>query len=33
VPTTVQPWTMPVVVAEPDGQGLNGHNPAAPGES
>jgi cell division protease FtsH len=27
VPTTVEPWTMPVIVAEPDGQGLNGHNP------
>jgi cell division protease FtsH len=26
-PAHVEPWTMPVVVAEPDGQGLNGHNP------
>jgi cell division protease FtsH len=30
VPTTVQPWTVPVAVAEPDGQGLNGHNPEQP---
>ena len=27
LPVSTQPWTMPVVVAEPDGQGLNGHNP------
>jgi ATP-dependent Zn protease len=28
VPVTAAPWTMPVVVAEPDdGPGLNGHNP------
>jgi cell division protease FtsH len=26
VPGVVQPWTMPVTVAEPDGQGLNGRN-------
>jgi hypothetical protein len=25
-PANVQPWTMPVVVAEPDAQGLNGQN-------
>jgi cell division protease FtsH len=30
VPTSVEPWTMPVIVAEPDGQGLNGHNPDQP---
>jgi cell division protease FtsH len=30
VPTSVEPWTMPVIVAEPDGQGLNGHNPEQP---
>ena len=33
MPTAIEPWTMPVVVAEPDGFGLNGHNPADPGES
>jgi cell division protease FtsH len=27
VPANVQPWTVPVVVAEPEGPGLNGHNP------
>jgi len=32
VPASAQPWTMPVVVAEPDGQGLNGHNPADPAD-
>ncbi len=26
-PANVQPWSLPVAVAEPDGQGLNGHNP------
>ena len=30
MPTTVQPWTIPVAVAEPDGQGLNGHHPEQP---
>jgi len=33
VPAHVEPWTMPVVVAEPDGQGLNGHNPEEPWDS
>ena len=33
VPANVQPWSLPVAVAEPDGSGLNGHNPANPGES
>jgi len=33
VPASVQPWSMPVALAEPDGPGLNGHNPANPGES
>jgi cell division protease FtsH len=33
VPANVQPWSLPVAVAEPDGPGLNGHNPADPGES
>ena len=33
VPANVQPWSLPVAVAEPDGQGLNGHNPVNPGES
>jgi ATP-dependent Zn protease len=28
--TTVQPWTIPVAVAEPDAQGLNGHHPEQP---
>jgi cell division protease FtsH len=28
--TTVQPWTIPVAVAEPDGPGLNGHHPEQP---
>jgi cell division protease FtsH len=27
VPANVQPWSMPVALAEPDGPGLNGHNP------
>ncbi|MGH3257553.1 MAG: AAA family ATPase, partial [Streptosporangiaceae bacterium] len=27
VPVNSQPWTMPVVVAEPEAPGLNGHNP------
>ena len=27
VPVNVQPWSMPVALAEPDGPGLNGHNP------
>jgi cell division protease FtsH len=31
--STAPPWTVPVAVAEPDGHGLNGHNPANPGES
>jgi len=33
VPAHVQPWSLPVAMAEPDGPGLNGHNPANPGES
>ncbi|HEY6316233.1 MAG TPA: ATPase, partial [Streptosporangiaceae bacterium] len=28
-PVTVQPWTVPVAVAEPDGHGLNGQGPTA----
>jgi cell division protease FtsH len=27
VPANVQPWSMPVALPEPDGPGLNGHNP------
>jgi cell division protease FtsH len=26
----IQPWTVPVIVADPDPQGLNGHNPDQP---
>jgi cell division protease FtsH len=33
VAANAQPWSLPVAVAEPDGPGLNGHNPADPGES
>ena len=27
VAANAQPWSMPVAMAEPDGPGLNGHNP------
>jgi cell division protease FtsH len=32
VPANVQPWTV-ALVADPEAQGLNGHNPDPPGES
>jgi hypothetical protein len=32
VPANVEPWTV-ALVADPEVQGLNGHNPANPGES
>jgi cell division protease FtsH len=33
VPATVEPWTVPVAVAEPEAQGLNGYNPDHPDQA